>query len=96
MFMETPAQVRREVTVTLANGLHMIPCSRIAAHVRNFEGTINVRLDNQTVDAKSVLDLMTLKAERGTVLVLEASGDKADAIVEELVRLFENDFELSG
>ena len=49
--------------------------------------------DDLTVDAKNVLDLVTLKATQGTTLLLEATGDRAAEVVEGLVNLFESNFE---
>jgi len=68
--------VRREtVTVDLENGLHLVPCSRIAQIASGFECDVQVHKDSLTVDAKTILDLMTLNAEFGTSLVLEARGN---------------------
>jgi phosphotransferase system HPr (HPr) family protein len=49
--------------------------------------------EGRTVSADNVLDLMTLSAENGTVLELEARGDSAQQVVEEIVQLFANCFE---
>jgi phosphotransferase system HPr (HPr) family protein len=90
--MSEPPTVRRTVTVTLEHGLHMVPCSEIAKLVRDYPGSVWVRNDQFSADARSLLDLLQLKAEHGTQLVLEAGGDGAEAIVEGLARLFETNF----
>ena len=46
-----------------------------------------------SADAGNVLDLIPLKAEFGDTLVLEATGDKAAETLDELVRLFESNFD---
>ncbi|MBX3436494.1 MAG: HPr family phosphocarrier protein [Planctomycetaceae bacterium] len=84
----------RNVSVKLENGLHLVPCSRIAELVRDFPGTVWIRREEQAVDAKSIFDLLTLQAPFGTVLTLEASGNGADHIIEGLAALFERNFEL--
>ena len=87
---------RQEVNVSLENGLHLVPCSRIAQSAGRFSCDVKVHKDNLSVDAKSVLDLMTLNAEQGTTLVLEARGDGANEAIQELVNLFESGFDHSA
>lgn len=94
--MEQNSVCRRTVTVNLENGLHLIPCSRIAQTARRYEADVRIHKGDQTVDAKNVLDLMTLNAEYGTELTVEASGAKADDVAAELVQLFESNFEDDG
>lgn len=88
-----PSPHTRDVTVRLENGLHLVPCSRIVELVRDFPGTVAIRLKDKSVDAKSVLDLMTLQASCGTLLTLEASGDGAARLLDALAMLFERNFE---
>ena len=76
----------------LENGLHLVPCSRIAQSAGQFECDVSIHKEDLTVDAKSVLDLMTLNAEQGTTLILEARGDDANEAIQELVSLFESGF----
>ena len=90
---ETPV-IRRTVTVALENGLHMVPCSEIAKAVRDFNGRVQLRRDKIIADARSVLDLLQLKAEHGTALEIEADGAAAEDVVARIVRLFETNFEV--
>lgn len=87
--------VRRIVTVNLENGLHMVPCSEIAKFVARYPGTIVIRRDEIVADARSVLDLLQLKAEQGTELTLEAGGDGAVGLVDGLEQLFKVNFEVN-
>ena len=57
-----------------------------------FKSKIEVVRDTQRVDAKSILDVMTLAAEPGVEIVLEAQGADAEQAVEELARYIENGF----
>ncbi len=91
--MTSEGPLCHDVTVKLKNGLHLVPCSRITEFVRDFPGTISIRLDDQTVDAKSIFDLLTLRAPLGTVLTLEASGHGAADLIKGLVALFERNFD---
>ncbi len=91
--MSTPSVVRHSVVVNLENGLHLVPCSQIAQVARRHVGEVRIRNGEKAVDAKNVLDLMTLRAEFGTTLELEATGAAADDVILELVRLFDLKFE---
>lgn len=83
---------RQTVVVNLENGLHLVPCSLIAQVARRHEGDVRIRNGSNCVDAKNVLDLMTLRAEKGTTLDLEATGAAAAEVIRELVTMFDNGF----
>ena len=69
--MSTPSIFRQTVVVDLENGLHLVPCSQIAQLARRFDGEIRIRNGKNSVDAKNVLDLLTLGG-LALVLVLAA------------------------
>lgn len=85
--------VRRELTVELENGLHMVPCSAIAKAAREFAGEVRIIHGKITADASSVFDLLGLGASRGSVLTLEADGDGAESLLDRLAPMFGKDFE---
>ena len=84
---------QQAVTVTLKDGLHLRPQSQIVKSAQTFDCEVHIRKGGQTVDAKSMFDLMTLAATCGTTLYLEASGDDAAEAVRQLVQLFRSNFE---
>ena len=85
--------VRQSVTVNLENGLHLVPCSQIAQTASNYNCDVRILRDDLNVDAKRVLELMTLNASAGTDLVLEAEGEEASNAVNDLVTLFNTNFD---
>jgi len=93
--MEHPV-CRQTVTVNLENGLHLVPCSMIAKIAGQFDGDVRIHKGAQSVDAKTVFDLITLSAVQGTVLTLEAGGNGSAGIVDKLAHLFESNFEATG
>jgi phosphotransferase system HPr (HPr) family protein len=84
---------RRELTVALEQGLHVVPCSMIAKTAREFPGAVRIRRGEVVADATSIFDLLGLNAEHGTVLTLEADGEGAAEFLDRLVALFESGFE---
>ena len=81
-----------EVTVNLEHGLHLVPCSKIVELARKYECEIRIHKLDRIVDAKAVFDLMTLRADQGTRLIVEAEGPLAEQAIQQMVDLFENDF----
>jgi phosphotransferase system HPr (HPr) family protein len=84
---------RQTITVNSENGLHLIPGSRIAELAMRYDCELKIRKGDRIADAKSVLDIMSLEAEYGAQLDLEATGEKAAEALGALVRLFESDFQ---
>ena len=82
------------VQVRVANelGLHARPAARLAQEAQKFQSAIQLVLDKQQVDAKSILDILTLAAPRGCGLTIRASGGDAQAAVERLTGLFRERF----
>jgi len=93
--MSTPSVCTREVVVNLENGLHMSPSARLVQTAQAYDCDITIRKGDRTVDGKSMLDVLTLAAEKGTTLVLEANGDGAQEAIDALDQLFMTNFAVS-
>jgi phosphocarrier protein HPr len=79
--------VAREVTVALENGLHMAPASHVVDVARRTGCELLLRKGSTIVDGTSILDLLTLAAEKGCVLFVEARGERANEALDELEQL---------
>ncbi len=92
--MDSPA-VRRTVVIGDGDplGVHLRPAELFSKLAMQFESEIEVVRDSLRVDGKSIMHMLTLGAEPGAILVLEARGGDAEMAVEALARLIENDFE---
>jgi phosphotransferase system HPr (HPr) family protein len=80
-------EARARVRLVNPRGLHARPCHAIASTALRFTSALRVGCDGREADGKSILELMTLGAGPGAELVLAATGDDAEALVEELSRL---------
>lgn len=91
--MELPI-VRRTVTIRDADplGLHVRPANVLVQLAMKRQCKIEIVRDTLRVDAKSIFDVLTLAAEPGTELVLEAQGEDAEAAIDELTRYVESGF----
>lgn len=85
---------QRTVTVTNANGLHLVPCSLVAKLAGEFACSVTIYKGELAVNAKTVLELMTLGATQGTELVVVAEGPGAEEVVERMAVLFDSGFRI--
>jgi phosphotransferase system HPr (HPr) family protein len=89
--------LRNCFVLTNHQGLHMRPCGAIAATAARFQSSVTVSLPDRQVNAKSILDLMTLGAPKGTELTVEVDGpdakDALDAMAGVFDRLAKGDFD---
>ncbi len=85
----------REVVVENEQGLHARPADLVAREAQRWESRIEFVGKAQRVDGKSILDLLTLAAEAGTHLVVEATGPDASEALDAIGSLFEQKFALS-
>jgi phosphocarrier protein HPr len=75
-------------------GLHIRPAEQFVRLAMKFPCEIEVVRDNLRVDGKSIMHMLTLGAEPGAELRLEARGDDAEQAVNALARFIENGFVL--
>jgi len=87
--MKNGVPLQRLITVADPQGLHMRPAAAFAKVARQFRSDVTVRRDDRSVNGKSQLDLMLLAAEPGSQLMLEVSGDDAQAALAALGEILE-------
>lgn len=85
-------QLVRRVVVANQLGLHARPAGALAQLAQKFSSDISLECDGQTVDAKSILDLLTLAAAQGTRLDLRARGEDAESALDQIEKLFKERF----
>ncbi len=88
-----PENAARTVTVVNAQGLHARPAHLVVKTANRFPCRIEVVRGELEVDAKSIMSLMMLAAEKGTELLIRAQGPRAREAVEALAALFASGFE---
>jgi len=82
----------RTLVVTDPLGIHVRSALAIVQAVRRGASKVTIVKGPQRVDAKEMLQVMTLAAEQGTELVVEAVGDDAAAVLDSLEPLFAGQF----
>lgn len=84
--------VERTVVISNPQGLHARPAELFARLALQFDSEIAVIRKGHRVDAKSILNVLTLGASQGTELTLQAQGVDAEEALEAITRLIESDF----
>lgn len=85
--------IERTVTVNNRAGIHARPAALIVQTAGKFQSKIFLKKDNEEINAKSIMGIITLGAAYGTELVLCVEGDDEQAACDSIAKLFEDRFE---
>lgn len=81
------ALIKKEIVVKNKQGLHARPAALFVQVANKFDSRITVRRDNEEVNGKSIMGILMLGAEKGSLIVIEADGDDADSAMLELEKI---------
>ncbi|MDP6923705.1 MAG: phosphoenolpyruvate--protein phosphotransferase [Candidatus Scalindua sp.] len=85
--------IKRRTKIINTNGLHARPATRFAEVANKFNSEIFVKTENkEEVNGKSIIDLLTLGAKRGTELLITADGDDKEVALDALEGLVNDGF----
>jgi phosphocarrier protein HPr len=82
----------RQVTIRNKLGLHARPAMQFVDVANQFQSAVKVCKGDQTVDGKSIMQMMMLAATAGTVLKVVAEGDDAPKALDALENLINGRF----
>jgi phosphocarrier protein HPr len=80
------------LTVTHEVGLHARPASMFVQTAAKYSSEINVTHGETTVNAKSILAILTLGAHKGAEITINAQGDDAAEALSALEELVLSNF----
>lgn len=83
----------RNLCVTNELGLHARPAAKLAQEAQKFAARVTLVSGEQEVDAKSILDILTLAISQGSDVELRAEGEDADAAIQHIEELFRSKFQ---
>jgi phosphocarrier protein len=86
------ARLQEELTVKNSLGMHLRPAQRFVQTVLKFRCDVHVQKDNQRVNAKSIMGLLTLAAACGTRLLIVCDGEDAEEALAAVRDLVESGF----
>jgi phosphocarrier protein len=84
--------VKRVVVVPNKQGMHARPAEMFVRRAQQFQSKIEIVRDDYRVEAKSIMNLLTLGAAKGTKLTIEAEGSDAQEAVDALAEVVEKGF----
>jgi phosphotransferase system HPr (HPr) family protein len=84
---ETSPRLSRAVVLVDPLGLHLRAAAKLVVLSKSFRSEIRVICRGAVADARSILDLATLGAGRGTRLEIVAQGPDAEQAIEALTGL---------
>ena len=80
----------REVKIVNPLGLHMRPAAKFVETANRFRCTVSVSKGDETVNGKSIMEMMLLEAMPGTMLHLESDGEDAETCLQTLAEVIAN------
>lgn len=73
-------------------GLHARPAATFVKAANQFKSNIQVATVERSVNAKSILSVLTLGVNQGTEITINAEGEDAETALQALVALVEDNF----
>lgn len=80
------------VSIKNASGLHARPAGMFVKKAAEFKSTVEVIAKGKTVNAKSIMGIMSLGLAKGDELTISAKGEDEEVAVNTLVELIESGF----
>ena len=83
---------RRVVTIENELGLHARPARLLVETAERFKSEVFFYRNGDRVNAKSILGVLTLAAEKGSQITIEAQGEDAQDALDALAAQFQGKF----
>ncbi len=82
----------RKATLEVRNiGLHARPAAVVVMCLKDLDCTVTFRKDDEVVDGKSILGMLTLACERGARVEVTCEGQDAELAINALRELRDDD-----
>jgi len=85
--------LKRRIKIKNPQGLHARPASMFVKIANKYESEVTVRKGADVVNGKSIMGLMTLAANEGSVIEIEVSGSDAESAMAALEEFLSTDHE---
>lgn len=84
--------VKKTLTIKNELGLHARSAAMIVRALERFRSSVFLERDGAQVDARSLLDILTLACPKDSRVVVRADGDDAREAVESIEKLVDDKF----
>ena len=85
--------IEREVRIKNRAGLHTRPAATLVKTAAKFKSDFVISKDGFEINGKSIIGVMTLAAEQGSILLLKFSGEDEQEAATAILDLFERGFD---
>jgi phosphocarrier protein HPr len=79
--------MEKKIVVKSTVGLHASLAAKVVQAASKYSVDINLHYNNKTIDVKSILGLMSLAIPSGENVVIEATGDQAEAAIDDIATI---------
>lgn len=79
--------MEQKVVVKSTVGLHASLAAKVVKVANKYSVKINLHYHDKTIDAKSILGLMSLAIPCGENVIIEADGEQADVALKEIASI---------
>jgi phosphocarrier protein HPr len=86
--------MERTLKLTNESGLHARPAGIFVKAANQFASKIQIQVNNQSVNAKSIMNILSLGLESGAEFTLVADGPDEATALDSLAALIEKKFEV--
>ena len=83
---------RTEIEITNKLGLHARASAKLTQLATGFESEVWIEKGSRRVNAKSIMGVMMLAAEKGAKVIVETAGSDEQAAMDALLKLIGNKF----
>ncbi len=87
--------IEKEIVIKNRAGLHTRPAASLVKMAAKYKSEFFIVKDGLEINAKSIIGVMTLAAEQGSVLLLRFDGEDEKQACDAIVDLFERGFDES-
>jgi phosphocarrier protein len=87
-------KIKSSFVVMNEKGLHTRPSTELVKCASSFKAQVHLVYQNLTVNAKSLLGVLMLAASRGAKIKIEAEGEDAEQVVDSILLLAQNKFNI--
>ncbi|MEN2998278.1 MAG: HPr family phosphocarrier protein [Brevinematia bacterium] len=82
--------IRKKFVIKAKYGVHMRPAVRIYDAIKDFRSKVEIKKDDNVVDARSTLGLIILNILPGDTIEVIANGIDEQQVIDKLTDLIEN------
>ena len=80
-------KLSKEIVIKSPQGLHARPAALFVQIVAKYNSNVTIQKGKEKVNGKSIMGILTLGAQQNSTVMIEADGDDASVVLNELEEL---------